>query len=914
MIKIKENNMKSNDKISVFISSRCGEDYEKLRIIRQSLKLALEETGLFKIFLYEDEPASIEENTEYYLSELGNSDLCLFIIDEKKHDSNSGVLNESLYVERHNIKALYIFVKKSEKNPNKSVFKIGARYAEKSYENIVCEGYAAVIKSVVSLYKKTRKISKDLIAETTENDESQSIVKVHKEVLTNTATLAFIPSKKIMGELKETIQVIYGAFQGHRNISSQKQESIDSYTSTFFNNLLNPTINGDYDIEEIEKHIIAEHPENEQPIIKKRFLAIEEIYTNGNLKKAIEILKQLYDEFHNDSNTPEWLVYDILIDLRNLEILCGKPTISNKWQKLIAGLSQPIHYPIIDRSGNDFYKEIEKESFNKSLKNYSETNYVLWKNIYGRNLAEYAVMALYNGSYTHIEQIKVHLIYLLWETFQDSPEASNYLLQLLKYCILGNNSNIFQKIMKKYRFSLSNFDQLDISSLFLTKDCIRNDFISRKWFLLLLTNIGVFTEDSFFEILLEKLSEEYSNLKLENIQEVNNFLKCLTNNSDRISSEKMVLFMSDLLPKIQSWDLIKESFSYISKYDFKNLTHEDLQRLTQLVYEKIELLKDYTAFINPIIIFIKIYNDERSNKELFTEKLLLLDSISQEYIQWEIKLKTNKGIEEFITWTIDEEKRRNEEYGRNNTWPGYTFFPLSTVKSLISNNRKIPIHYIKGLSDIIKIILENPNQPYTEKTNALDLLYWLIGKYPKQMAIFSISETMFSSAKSYILMDSETQVLEYEIKLFLLQACILKEKSIIENYLVENTLSSGYAKEAMAKSFILSVNALSVKKIPINIYAIMIDFFSFSINGTTPDFPVLATIFCLKCIPLANSESIILKLLLHLCKNGDCRVRYRILESFKYIKKIDEDLANSLITLSKRDQNHGVKKLIKELE
>ena len=906
--------MTVKDKIRVFISSRCSEKDTKLLIIRQSLKLALEETGIFEIFIYEDDYATYEENEQYYLSELNKSDLCLFVIDEIEHKSESGVFKEHLYAKNHNIKTLYIFVKGSEKNPNKSVFEVSIRYAEKPYEKIVCEGYSAVIKSVVTQFKGTKSIIREETEVSRCDKDLKYSVEIEEKICPNASIVAFIPPKKVLASLEETSQILFNSFQGTLNDPLHKRESMDYYTSLFIDKILNVSINGDFNIGEIEEYIISSHPKNEQLIIKKRFQAIEEIYEKGNYEEAQKILGQLYDKNYNNSNIPQWLVYDILIDLRNLSIINGKLEPSNKWQRIINELSEPIHYPVIDRSGWNFYEEIEKETFNESLKNYSEMRYSSWGNKYGKNLAEYAAMALYNGSYVHIEQIKVHLLYLSWNAFQEFPEATNYLLQSLKFCILSNNNERFQKIMKKYRFILSTLESSDVESLFIIGDCFRNDYISRKWFLILHAQIGIYVEEDIFQLHLIRLNEEYIQINLKDPQEVKLFLKCLINNSARISNTSMVSFMCDLLPKIHSWDLIKESFSYISQYNFEKLLSEDFQKITLLIYEKIEIMKDYSTYIDPTMLLTKIAKDKRSNKDLFNKKLQLVDLKTQEFVQWNLKLEEDRNVEKFITEAIRIEKSRNDEYGKNNSWPGYTYFPLIVVESLIKKKEKIPAPLIKELSDTINMILENPNQPYNEKTSALDLLYWLKGRYINEMKHFLISETIFSASKSYRLMESETQVLEYEIKLFLLHACVLGDKSQIENYLAENTLSSGYAKEAIARAFILAVDALSVKKIPMDIYAIMINFFSFSINGTTPDFPVLATIFCLKCIPYANAESIILKLLLQLCRNGDFRVRYRILESFEDINKIDKRLANSILTLSRTDSHHEVKKLILGLE
>ena len=67
-------------KLRVFISSKCGGEYT---IARKALKKLLESTGLIEAYVFETEPACSEDLVSSYLSYIDESNLCVFLIDNK---------------------------------------------------------------------------------------------------------------------------------------------------------------------------------------------------------------------------------------------------------------------------------------------------------------------------------------------------------------------------------------------------------------------------------------------------------------------------------------------------------------------------------------------------------------------------------------------------------------------------------------------------------------------------------------------------------------------------------------------------------------------------------------------------------------------------------------------------------------
>src|SRR5665648_262037 len=125
--------MQSEEKIKVFISSKCGGEhlnFDKLvddsskskkevadkgirtsyDLVRRALKLSLEETGLIKTYLFEDDFPSTSFAEEDYINEIDDSHVCLFLLDNFDETISEGVLKEISRANNLNKKSIYLFL------------------------------------------------------------------------------------------------------------------------------------------------------------------------------------------------------------------------------------------------------------------------------------------------------------------------------------------------------------------------------------------------------------------------------------------------------------------------------------------------------------------------------------------------------------------------------------------------------------------------------------------------------------------------------------------------------------------------------------------------------------------------------------------------------------------------------------
>ena len=105
-----------NNKLKVFISSKTGNTLadEKYVLARVAAKETLESTGLFKVYSFESEGPSVNSALEHYTEGLKDSDVCIFLIDNKD-GVPQGVQIEIDTVNKYQIPSLYYFCQGDEK-------------------------------------------------------------------------------------------------------------------------------------------------------------------------------------------------------------------------------------------------------------------------------------------------------------------------------------------------------------------------------------------------------------------------------------------------------------------------------------------------------------------------------------------------------------------------------------------------------------------------------------------------------------------------------------------------------------------------------------------------------------------------------------------------------------------------------
>ncbi len=195
-------------------------------------------------------------------------------------------------------------------------------------------------------------------------------------------------------------------------------------------------------------------------VVSLRWKAIQS-YFSGNVQNCI---KNLNDALNLAKSTDQatWVVNDILIDLRNqhLELASESNTYSqSEAQNTLDCNTEELYYPVLDRINELLQEKYIQGLFKK--KTASPYTVELGNNLnqLGALLTSTYIIALYNGSLTHIillyHKIRDFLFYLS-NRYDDWEFKRN----LLKFAIFNGNEKKLKALSMPIRKYCSDFQQM----------------------------------------------------------------------------------------------------------------------------------------------------------------------------------------------------------------------------------------------------------------------------------------------------------------------------------------------------------------------------------------------------------------------------------------------------------------------
>ena len=356
----------NKEKVSVFISSRCdsAEDKKngtvKYGVMRKSLKLMLEETGICDVYAFEESHATTVDVVHSYMDKLDDADLIIIIIDNKDGVSNA-TLKEISRAKAHNKKCIYIFCNEREKETTDvqkdllSSLKNPRFYEVGDFTDIAKYAYEAVISDIIGIFNSYCRGRVEYREEDEEKISEENSIELEvagdtdltKDFIagfTYTKYVAKKASNLAFGEAKEaTLQ--------DRNCASLLGMILGEPD----------TLKADFD--SIKNDIKAYHRGNMQKIVMARYEAVE-LYFCGKLSECVDKLSECVELCKGYKNIPKWLYNDVALDLRNLQIDLDKEkdiyNFNTSGQELLNQDKEPLYYPVIDRIVSEHNENIYK--------------------------------------------------------------------------------------------------------------------------------------------------------------------------------------------------------------------------------------------------------------------------------------------------------------------------------------------------------------------------------------------------------------------------------------------------------------------------------------------------------------------------------------------------------------------------
>ena len=729
-----------NQKIKVFISSKCDKagDVPKYNPIRLELKELIENTNLATVYTFENESASTLSAGSHYTYALEDCDVCIFLIDNADGIPD-GVQVEIDIVRKKNKMALYYFC--DENSTEKTELErslMGAVYAKSKtvhhFSELSRNCAAALLDDITLIYHSycmNRLIERDKEEIDSPKEIDIQMVEKHQKIA--------VP-KVILKSIDKSIEYVLNKTADYRYYRSSEQKiqtsELDDWGVQFFSILLEGK-----SIETFNISLFLDTLKNIQTpdfhvIVSLRWKAIQS-YFSGDIQECINNLNNALD-LAKSTNQASWIINDILIDLRNQhwELASLTNTYSeSEAQNSLDSNEEELYYPVLDRINESLKEKYIQGMYKKKIASPYTVEFGGNLNQLGELLTSAYIIALYNGSLTHIvlfyDKIKDFLFYLS-NRYDDWEFKRN----LLKYAIFDGNAKEVKGIIDAYPEILKQLSADEACSImeFSAIHPIKYKRQIRK--LIAFGKVGYYLDDTSYIKYEKEIVEEIEEWINESNPVVNvgqYVFDSLSDVSYRMSQDTLSKICCLFMDKhFSRWYL--DMFKFMSKrIDLNKMSSESAENLIAHI---ISLLRDNKEGeqIKYSTMFLSAFR--RQNKVL-TENLDKQISVSlTDFYNFYYKLETTANRTQdypiFVEKLIARVKQSNITQGKNGTYYGHGTKDIACITSILQAS---DFNYSADLMDklistIVETLIES-KESVSIKMDATLLLCCIAIKYPQ---------------------------------------------------------------------------------------------------------------------------------------------------------------------------------------
>ena len=703
-------------KIRVLISSICGE-IGKFDKVKKSLKKVIENRGLADVFIFEEEESLVKTAKEKYILTLENSDVCIFLIDTSD-GITAGVQNEIDMIKKCNINALYYFCDEIEKD----------------FDEISQKSAQALINDIVNVYIcycRGSLISKDKVTDTNSptvelnSSAGDHVVAIPKTIIEN-----IDKCKDYI--LRFTLGFSGAKFDGDKINTCEIDEWAEQFLTIMFEGNSIRSFNTGIFLDTIKE----QQDEVFSEVVEIRWKAIQE-YFLGDIEKCVSYLEEALI-LAKERNQPSWVIQDILIDLRNQQLLLH--TIKNRFsvppaQNELNESKDSVYYPVLDRINESLHEKYIAGLYKK--KTGSPYTVTLGSDFdqFGVLLASSFIIPLYNGSLTHLlifyDKIKDFLFYLC-----SKYDDWRFRKDLLKIAVFSGSDNDVKGIINAYPEVLNEMKANEASEIMAFCDNHPVAFRRFRSQLLAFGAIGYYLdEDEYNHREAEIISgiKEWLNNDNSILETGQHIFKSLSDVAYRVSqdtlSEICCLFMEKHYSR---W--YTELFKFIANRININKMSENSRN--DLLYHIYGVLDDenerkYVGYQPRFLYVLRNQNREITNG--LDEKVL---ECFPDFYNGVYKLETTVNPEvdylDYIHRSIERIHESNRTQGENGTYFDNGNRDIATIRSILLAND----FYCddKTLDEIVSVVADTllvSKEGITVKLDAISLMICIVIKYPE---------------------------------------------------------------------------------------------------------------------------------------------------------------------------------------
>ena len=722
-------------KIKVFISSICGKD--KYDDVRAELKETIESTQLAEVYTFESKGASTLSAGSHYSWALEDSDVCIFLIDNAD-GIRPGVQAEIDIVKNHNIMALYYFCDETQKEKTALEQSLmGSQYAKSktvhSFSELSQEGAQALLDDIVAVYHHYCK--RRIIVNSSENDEIQAV-----EVAgTEKYQLPIIPKSTIKNVDKcrdYLLKFTLGYSRDRYRDEIEKTSEFDDWGIEFLPILFEGKSIKNFNTTMYLDALKAQQDDGHYQVVQIRWQAIQ-AYFSGNIEKCIEHLETALN-LAKETHQPTWLIQDILVDLRNQHWI--RYNLRNEYsdiaaQKELTESSEELYYPILDRIHESLHEEYIKGLYKK--KTDSPYSVTVGNNLdqYGEMLASSLVVAMYNGSLSHImliyKEVK-YFVFFLSCKFDDW----NFRLNLYKLAIFDGKEDEIRGIQDSYPEVLNKLTADEAATImnFCLNHPIKYKRLNSQ--LLAFGSVGYFLDDKCYESYEKYIVGEIKSWLSSDTPVMaigQNIFKCLSGVAYRMSQDMLSEICCQFMDRHYSYWYM-DMFKFIAKYiDFREMNDDSAKALVKHINCLLDNKKEREHIKNfPIFLCVL----RKQNRALTEEMDKKISEYLPSFYEGTYKLETtedeNQDMPVLVKKYVELIRKSNETQGKDGAYFMSATREIATVRSmLLGKGLVFDTDTMDMLISVVADTLLISKEGVRTKLDAIALLICIAVKYPE---------------------------------------------------------------------------------------------------------------------------------------------------------------------------------------
>lgn len=911
-------------KIQIFISSACGDEPEKqkYKLVREALKALIESTGFAKAYVFESEGASTTSAGQHYTFALEDCDVCIFLIDNSD-GVPPGVQKEIDTAKKHGIKSLFYFCDQSSKaeTPLQKSLK-GAKYAKSvtihDFKDFIKSGAIDLINDLVMIYKHYCKGRLTLYEEPS-TEQSADISNIESSFYSDS-----IAQKDILTNIDYCVEYFTKLILGISYNEVKKTGNIDQLCADFLPVLFEGATFNENSLNslllEIEKHQTSQH----FTVTKKRYEAIKE-YFSGDQEACINILDEAL-QIAKQNCLSEWLIKDILIDLRNQDISLQESrntySLEPKYQNELDNSKSLLFYPLLDRLDSNYYEGIIEQAIKYKTQTLGTVTFGHGLDMHIKSLAGIYVLAMYNGSLTHLQLLykRIKLI-----SFYCATRYSNWSIKklLLKTTIAFGRQKETDGIIRCFGDLLSKMNENDAYEIYSFSNNIP---IAHKRFISKLDAFRItcyYMDDERFSFVWSELYELISKwIEDENSVTVIGYgiFSALEESYLRISQNQLIEIICNCI-RNNKRRFFDEIFKLIRKC--VNLDQVSPENAAKLLEGIINIVRNPDERTHIHSLEAALFTLRKKHREL-TEELdkIIADEMPDFYngtYRLETTTEENTDMPDFLRSYITQVKKDNEEQGKNGTFFGRLDQPHITIKNILQQSTaKFSNELIDSAFEVSSETLLRENQTIDAKIDAIELLVYLLKsrtsvreRNKNKIIELLSSKPQVEKAQSIMTNLSETNL---KFSALLLYNCLGEDITVeLLNALADigdDTLSNRKASAAFLNYLESSNSPMSDIQLE---HIIMQQAIEWCVES---DLNIRWNAVQILFLLLRNVENknVVCNQLVKLMDSDNFYIKNKILRNIHLLKDIDFETFKYIIQKASVDTNYVVRKVVKEVQ